>query len=131
MNQTLPKGLKIVFLLSTIIGLIYGGAFLILPEPVGNLIGWTMTDPGYRILGAAIIGIAIATGGAYVSSTWSEVRWIVLMQIIWPLLGSISSMHGVMTQTLPTIASLNAIFGIGFTIVFGYYYYKLQFGSTK
>jgi len=91
-----------------------------------GVLGWEMTDPGYRILGASIIGIAIATYLAARSSKWEEVRIVTVLQIIWPVLGSVASIWGVTERALPSVAIANAVFGIGFTAVFVWFYLKME-----
>lgn len=120
--DTLPKGLKIALYCSTVTGLLYGSMFFVLPYFTPSLLGWEMTDPGYRILGASIIGIAIATWLAARSNSWAQARIVVVLQIVWPVLGSISSIWGVTERALPTAALANAVFGFVFAGVFLWYW---------
>lgn len=129
--KTLPKGLKIALYLSTITGIAYGTMFLTLPIFTPSVLGWEMTDPGYRILGASIIGIAIATWLAARSNSWREARIVVILQIAWPVLGSAGSLWGVTEQTLPNAAIANAVFGFAFAGVFLWYGLNLGFSQPK
>ena len=129
--DSLPKGLKVALYLSTVTGVLYGGMFLTLPLFTPSLLGWEMTDPGYRILGAAILGVAIATWLAARSDSWKEARIVVILQIAWPVLGSLGSIWGVAESALPNVALANAVFGFAFAGVFWWYGARLGFSRPK
>ena len=102
-----------------------------LPLFTPSLLGWEMTDPGYRILGAAILGVAIATWLAARSDSWKEARIVVILQIAWPVLGSLGSIWGVAESALPNVALANAVFGFAFAGVFWWSGARLGFSRPK
>lgn len=125
-EQNLPNGLRLAFRFAGITGLAYGSMFFFISLFSDQVLGWSMVDPGYRILGGSILAIAIASFLAAKSKQWSEVRFLVLIQVIWPVLGAFGSIWGFAERSLPGVVLVNAVLGFGFAAVFGWYYVSLS-----
>lgn len=59
MDKQISSGLKKMFLLHFIVGIVFGLMFLLFPIVYGNVVDWKVRDPGaFRLVGAAMLGFA-------------------------------------------------------------------------
>ncbi len=73
-KQILP-GLKLTFLVHSIVAVIVGLIFMLAPQFWPSLFGQALIDVGtYRVLGAAIIAFAMSSWWAYRESLWERVK---------------------------------------------------------
>jgi len=77
-----------------------------------------------RVLGAAIIALAIGGLFAYRATSWDKVELYVMMQLFWNIFGLIAILWAYVTMTLP-IATWLIVGLLGlFLILFLYVYMK-------
>jgi hypothetical protein len=80
-----------------LIGLLFAGIFVFIPDLFLNFINWPISAAdhralfGYRILGAAIFGLSVASFLASFKDEWKEINVTMEMQCVW-LLGAIVMM---------------------------------------
>ena len=123
MTKELLKGLKIVFLVHFILGLILGIIFLFIPGIYCNLVGVTMTDYGaLRLIGAASLAFGCSSFLAYRSNDWEKVKLLVQMDLIW-LVSAIVGLVWWLIESGPVVGWW--IFGmfVAFLIAFAYFFF--------
>lgn len=122
----IPTVLKYTFILHFIVCMIYGFLFFLSPEFYVDLTGWPFLDPvAGRVLGSTFIGIGLAALLGYRAATWEEVKIIVLADITWGVLGTISVIWMMIVHaTIPAVAGWmnTGIMGI-FSLLYLYSYY--------
>ena len=122
MAKELLKGLKIVFLVHFIVGLILGIIFLFIPKIYCDLVGVVMTDHGVlRLIGAASLALGGSSFLAYRSKDWEKAKLLVLTDLIW-LVSAIAGLVWWLIESGPVVAWW--VFGmfVAFLGVFVYYY---------
>ena len=122
MKKSISSGLKTTFLVHAIVGIALGLAYLLVPESVGNLLGWNMADPVYRLAGAAAIAFGVSSWLAYQADVWEKAKIVVQAELVWTVLGALAILWGLLDGALPTVAWLNFAMLTGFAAVFGYFY---------
>jgi hypothetical protein len=66
MDKLVRPGLKWTFLVHSVVGLIFGLIYLLIPEQWGDLINCPVDDvPAYRLMRAAVLGFATSSILAY------------------------------------------------------------------
>ena len=118
----MSSGLRTTFLIHAIIAILFGLTYLLVPEMVGGIMQWDMSDASYRVLGAALVAIGVSSWLGYKASVWGEVRITVLFEIVWTVLGAVVTAWALLTGAMPSAGWLNfAVFAV-FAILFGYFY---------
>ncbi len=127
MNTKISSGLKTLFLIHFIMGLIFGLVNLLDPAGFYKLLGVPVTDPApYRLLGGALLGFAAGSWFGYRATNWEQVRIIVLTELVWPPVGALVSLLLALGSTPGASAWwLNVVILAGFAIAF-YIYYSRQ-----
>jgi hypothetical protein len=83
--------LKYIFLIHFITCLIFGIGFFLSPEYITTMTAWPYLDPvAGRIIGSMFLGWGFASLFGYRATDWSEVKIIVLGDIIWGLFASVA-----------------------------------------
>jgi hypothetical protein len=125
LSKELLKGLKIVFLVDFIVGLILGGIFLFLPKAYCVLVGVDMIDYGLlRLIGAFSLALGGGSFLAYRSNEWEKAKLIVLIDLIW-LVFAIVGLIWWLFEGGPIVAWW--VFGMFVVFLGGFgYYYILQ-----
>jgi hypothetical protein len=125
MEKQISPGLKTLFLVHAIVGIIFGLAYLLMPDAWGSLTGVPMEDPGwYRAIGAAILGFAASSWLAYREAAWDKVKIVVQMEVVWSILGTLVALWGLLFAGFPTADWLNALVLGGFAAAFSYFYFR-------
>jgi len=122
MPKELLKGLKIVFLVHFVVGLILGILFLFIPKIYCDLVGAVMTDHGVlRLIGAASLALSGSSFLAYNSKDWEKAKLLVLTDLIW-LVSAIVGLSWWLIEGGPILAWW--VFGmfIVFLVAFVYFY---------
>lgn len=124
--MTISNTLKYIFLINFIVCIIFGVIFFLSPEYISSATGWPFLDPtAGRIMGSMFLGYGLASLCGYRATDWSEVKIIVIANIIWCLFGSVSMVW--MMAIHPTIPVLVGGFYVFlmvlFFILFLYAYY--------
>jgi hypothetical protein len=90
-EEQVPYGLKITFLVHVIVAAIFGLLFLLIPDVFAKLTGFPVQEPGMsvvRVLGAAMLALAASSGFSYRQTLWDRVDIVVQMEIVWTILGA-------------------------------------------
>ena len=124
MNK-ISSGLKTLFLVHFVIGLVFGLAYLLIP---GLFLGWfgmpvSDTLP-WRTIGAAILGFTASSWFCYQAAEWDKVKIVVQMEIVWAVLAALVGLYGVLLAGQPAVAWINVIIMAGFAAAFIYFYGK-------
>ncbi len=123
MNPPISSGLKTLFLVHFILALIFGLGYLFIPEEFLGLLAWKVQEPAvYRLLGAALLGFATTDWFCYKAVSWEQVKIVVLMELVWPTLGALVSLFGLLTNAFPPAGWINFVILAGFAIAFYVYY---------
>jgi hypothetical protein len=127
MEKNILPGLKSLFLVHMIVGIIFGLIFLLIPEIWGNLIGWPVTEPViYRLYAAALLGLTASSWFAYKETAWDRVKIVVQMEIIWLILGTLVTLWGLFFAGAPVFASwLYFVILAGLAIAFSFFYRRI------
>jgi hypothetical protein len=124
-NTKLSQGLKTTFLIHFIVALLFGLGFLLIPNALGNLYGLSVQEPDiYRLLGGAMLGFAASSWLSYKATNWESVRIVVVMEIVWPILGTLVMLYALLFAGFPALGWLNAIILAAFAIAFGWFYFQ-------
>jgi uncharacterized membrane protein len=115
-GQTI-KVLRITLLVYAIYSLIYGLLHVISPELM------MAKDPAIeRVLGAAFMAFGLGAGLAYLEKAWEKVRLVVLVQIIWMVVYTLTMAWGILVGGIPTIAwgptAIGAVFAILLAVLY-------------
>ncbi len=122
MEKSVSSGLRTTFLAHAIVAILLGLGYLLIPEMVGGILQWDMSDPAYRTLGAAMLSIGIMSWLGYRASLWDEVKITVQFEIVWTVLGAVVLVWMLLTGAAPMAAWLNVAVLVVFAILFGYFY---------
>ena len=123
MQNHLHTGLRTVFWIHIIVGLIFGLAFLLIPTQALELYGWPQPDPYFpRLVGAAILSFAASSWFALQANTWNRVKLIVQTEIVWTTLATLAMIWGLLSEQLPALTWVNVIVMAAFALAFTYYY---------
>jgi len=124
MNK-ISSGLKTLFLVHFVVGLVFGLIYLLIP---GIFLGWFgVPAPDvlpYRTLGAAILAFAASSWYSYKAAEWDKVKIVVQMEIVWTVLAVLVGLHGILFAGQPAAQWINVIIMAGFAVAFIYYYSK-------
>lgn len=128
MEKNVPSGLKALFMVHIVVGLIFGLLFLLIPEIWGNLIGWTAQDPViFRFLGAAVLALTASSWFVRKEKLWENVKPIVQMEMVWAILGALVALHGFFVGGAPALGSwLYFVVLAGLAAAFSYFYFQAQ-----
>jgi hypothetical protein len=119
MKGQTSRGLRIAILVYTIYSVLYGLLHVISPETVGA------KDPAIeRVLGAAVLAFAFGAGLAYLERAWDRVRIVVLVQIAWMILYTVTMAWGLLAGTIDAMAWPAAIIGAVFAILLAALYIR-------
>ena len=119
MKGQTSKGLRIVILVYTIYSVLYGLLHVVSPEMVGA------KDPAIeRVLGAAVLAFALGAGLAYLERAWDRVRIVVLVQVVWMILYTITMAWGILAGGIGAVAWPAAIMGAIFAVLLTVFYIR-------
>jgi hypothetical protein len=117
MKDQTSKALRIVLLVYTIYSVVYGLIHVVSPEMVG-----AKDPPIERVLGAAVLAFAFGAGMAYLEKAWERVKIVVLVQVVWMIVYTITLAWGILAGGItadawpPTI--IGAVFAVLLTILY-------------
>lgn len=131
MNTKISSGLKTLFLVHFILGLIVGLCNLVIPTQFYRLVGLEISDAApYRLMGAAVLGFAAGSWFGFRAINWEQVRIIVLTELVWPPLGALISLVLALSPGQAALAWwINFVVLAGFAIAF-YIYYNQHAGAS-
>jgi hypothetical protein len=124
MNK-ISSGLRTLFLVHFIVGLVFGLPLLLIP---GIYMGWFgMSVPDvepYRMVGAAILAFTASSWYSYKAAEWDRVKIVVQAEIVWTVLATLALLYGLLLAGQPAAEWINAIIMAGFAVAFVYFYSK-------
>ena len=126
MSENISNLARYVFLLSFIAKLIFGLWYFLFPESWSALTGWPTETAAGRLLGAAILVLAVGAIMAYRASSWEQVELYVTMEIVWNILGTIGMLWNYATMTLPLAGWVNTGLLALFLLLYLYIYYNAK-----
>jgi len=113
MKGQTTKGLRIVLLVYTIYSVVYGLLHVVSPEMV------KAKDPAIeRVLGAAVLAFALGAGLAYLERDWGRVMIVVLVQVAWMILYTITMAWGILVGGITAEAWIPTLIGAVFAVLF-------------
>jgi hypothetical protein len=125
MEKEISRGLRITFLIHLILAGIFGLIYLLIPGLWGKLTGWSIQEPAvYRLIGAAMLGFATSSWFSYRETAWEKVKIVVQMEIVWPILGTLVLLWGMIFAGLPAIGWMYTVIFAGFAIAFTVFYFR-------
>ena len=136
MGKQISPGLKIIFLVHTIISLILGLGLWVIPGRFLTLLGWvpewipildtsqqvpgtTLVDPFItRLLGSALLALAYASFQGYRKSEWIDVAILVQLEVVFCVLGLIGMIWSLIpfSESTQGIAYLMMVMLAGFAV---------------
>ena len=121
MKGQTSKGLRIALLVYGILWGLYGLLHVLAPELMQAM------DPAIeRVLGAAVVAFAVGAGLAYVEKAWDRVRIVVLLQIMWMILYTITMVWGILAGGITPAAWPPTIIGAVFAVLLAVLYVREQ-----
>jgi hypothetical protein len=121
----ISPGLRLLFLVHFVFGLVFGLLYLLLP---GTFMGWfgvTIPDDlPYRTIGAAVLAFTASSWYCYQNPYWEKVKIVVLAEIAWTVLNVLVNLYGLIFVGTPAANWINVVIMAGFAAAFIYYYYK-------
>lgn len=124
MNGQTSKGLRITLLVYAIYMAFYGLLHVVSPETVGAI------DPAIeRVLGAAAVAFAFGAWLAYAEKSWDKVTIMVLTQIVWLIVYTLTMVWGLLAGEIITMAWAPAIVGAVFAVLLIVFYLREQRAS--
>jgi hypothetical protein len=121
----ISSGLRTLFLVHFVFGLVFGLLYLLIP---GIFMGWlgmsVQDDLPYRIIGAAILAFTTSSWYCYKAAEWERVKIVVLAEIVWTALNALVGLYGLLFAGQPAAEWINVIIMAGFAVAFTYFYSK-------
>jgi hypothetical protein len=125
MDKPITSGLKTLFLIHAVVGLIFGLGYLVIPAQVADWFGMPLTDEPYlRLVGAAILGWTATSIVGYLAHHWDEVKIVVQGEFVWTGLAALLSLWLVLDGTWPAAGWLNFALMALFSLGFAYFYWR-------
>jgi len=123
--KKISSGLKTLFLVHFIFGLLVGLGYTLLPEATLGLLGVKVVDAfPWQIVGVAILSFTASSWFCYKENEWDKVRIVVLAEIFWTSLVTLVGLFGLLFGGQPAGLWVNGIIMAGFAVAFGYFYSK-------
>lgn len=121
----ISSGLKTLFLVHFIFGLLFGLTYLFIPALYMSWSGVKLADEfPYRLVGAAILAFSAGSWFCYRAAEWERVKIVVQAEIAWTVLAVLVALYGLLFTGLPALFWVNVIIMAGFAAAFIYFYSK-------
>jgi hypothetical protein len=125
MNKQSLSGLKTLFLIHFIVGLVFGLVYLLIPGLFLAAVNWRVPDTWpYRVIGIAVLAFTASSWLCYRECEWDKVKIVIQAEIVWTGLVALLSLYSLLFSGLPAAGWLNVILMGGFAIAFAYFYFK-------
>ena len=112
MKGQTSKGFRITILVYAIYFVVFGLLHVISPEMMGA------KDPATeRVFGAALVAFALGAGLACIEKTWDKVRLVILVQVAWMILYTITMAWGILVGGITADAWMPTIIGAVFAVL--------------
>jgi hypothetical protein len=124
MNK-ISSGLKTLFLVHFVVGLVFGLTYLLIPKIFLGWFGVPVPDVlPYRTIGAAVLAFTASSWYCYKAAEWDKVKIVVQAEIVWTVLAALVGLYGLLFAGQPAAEWINVIIMAGFAVAFIYYYSK-------
>ena len=131
MNQSLPAGLKLTFLYSSVGGLVFAVASMAVPAMVAALTGLPGKDlPVYQQAGAAVLGYSVASVLSWRAASWEQVRIPMVFGLTFAALSALGAFYYVVLQGVASPA-LIALMLFSAVLAVALAYFLWQFSQTS
>lgn len=125
MDKPITSGLKTLFLVHAVVGLVFGLGYLVIPATLAGWFNMPLTDEPYlRLIGAAILGYTATSTAGYLAHSWDEVKIVVQGEFVWTGLAATLSLWFVLDGTWPVAGWINFGLMALFFLAFGYFYWR-------
>jgi len=119
MDGQTTKGLRILLLIYAIYSALYGLLHVVSPELM------KAKDPAIeRVFGAAVLAFALGAGLAYFERVWKRVRIVVLVQVAWMILYTLTMAWGILGGGIAVEAWAPTIIGAILAILLSIFYIR-------
>jgi hypothetical protein len=120
----ISSGLKTLFLVHFVVGLVFGLLYLFIPATFMGWVGMSVQDGfPYRVIGAAVLAFTASSWYCYKAAEWEKVKIVVLAEIVWTVLNVLVGLYGLIFAGQPAAEWINVIIMAGFAAAFIYFYY--------
>jgi hypothetical protein len=121
----ISSGLRTLFLVHFVVGLVVGLLYLFIPGMFMGWVGMSVQDElPYRIIGAAVLAFTASSWYCYMAAEWERVKIVVLAEIVWTVLNVLVGLYGLIFAGAPVSEWINVIIMAGFAGAFIYFFYK-------
>lgn len=121
----ISSGLKTLFLVHFVLGLIFGLLYLFIPGMFMSWLGVSLKDEfAYRTVGAAVLAFTASSWYCYKAAEWEMVKIVVLAEIVWAGLVALVGLYGLIFAGVSAAFWINVIIMAGFAVAFIYFYNK-------
>ena len=126
MDKPISPGLKIAFLIHGIVGLVFGLAYLLIPQTAADLTNISLQggEPWLRLVGAAILGFTASSWLGYMAHGWHDVKIVVQAEMLWTFLAAVLILWFTLNGTWPALGWVNFIIMALFFVAFTYFYWR-------
>jgi len=123
MDEQIPYGLKITFLVHFVMAVVFGAGFLLIPDMLTGMLGARTVEPStFRLVGAAMLAFAASSWLAYRQPVWEKVKIVVQIEIVWTVLGVLATLYGLIFEGLPAADWMNVVILGAFAVAFIFFY---------
>jgi hypothetical protein len=123
MDEQIPYGLKITFLVHFVVAVVFGAGFLLIPDMLTGMLGARTVEPStFRLVGAAMLAFAASSWLAYRQPVWEKVKIVVQIEIVWTVLGVLATLYGLIFEGLPAADWMNVVILGAFAVAFIFFY---------
>ena len=139
MEESLSDRLRTLFLIHALVGFVFGAPLWLVPGRTLTLLGWVpemvalpeteMSVPGVtfinpvfvRLLGAALLALALSSFLAWRARRWEEVNLLVQLELAFTVLGAVAIVVGAFTldRDLPAIGWVTLAIYVIFAVAWG------------
>lgn len=126
----ITKGLKALFIVHGVSAIFVGFVYLVLPFKWAELSKYGAIDQVFvRYFGAINLALSFKDWACLYAKAWSEVRIIVMMEVVWTLLATLTGLYLALFAVLTAPASLiwlNVVIFAAFFVAWTYFYIKYR-----
>lgn len=98
----MSRTLKNTFLAHSLVCLVFGLVHFLSPALWARIAGYTAFDPYVtRVLGAALLSLALASWLGYCAHTWDEVHIMVRFELVFTVLGAVAMLYSFLVEAAP------------------------------
>ena len=121
------KGLKSLFIIHGIVSLVSGAMLLFVPFTWAKSMQWELLDPEpMRVIGAFTLALAVKDLFGFLAKQWSEVRIVVLLEVVWTFLATICFLRIVLLGLAPATFWVMVFLFAAFFVAWTFFYIKYR-----